>query len=84
MAIFDGNDWISTRPAAQILNSACDSERVTPDDVRALAKLGVLQSVRVGAGRLFRRADVEALARARASRHKAGTAEGTEPTEVQP
>jgi len=52
------HDFLSTAEAGKIL------ER-TPDTVRSLARSGKLPAIRTGAGRLFRRGDVEKLAEER-------------------
>ncbi|MBE3071712.1 MAG: helix-turn-helix domain-containing protein [Acidobacteria bacterium] len=58
------HDFLSTSEAAKIL------ER-TPDSIRSLARSGKLPAIRTGAGRLFRRGDVEKLAEERRLRHAA-------------
>ncbi len=56
------NEYISSLEAAQILDCA-------PDTVRLMARSGRLAvAMTTRAGRLFRRSDVEVLARARAQR----------------
>lgn len=58
------SEYISTLEAANIL-------RCAPDTVRLMARSGRLAvAVATGAGRLYRRSDIEALARVREQRRR--------------
>jgi predicted site-specific integrase-resolvase len=56
------DDWLTTQPAARILDTI-------PDKVRALVRRGVLPAIRTPSGQyIYRRSDVEHVARERQQR----------------
>jgi hypothetical protein len=68
------SDWISLSEAAELL--AASNVRFTPDTIGRWARVGQLQSIKLGNRRFVRRAQVRSLLRPHGSTHDEGLQPG--------